>query len=688
MAKIGYGVTKKEIPTVVKSVLDEYHKDLTEVGAVIPERKFEDNLPSLFWVYRFLNRWPELSARAPENLGYQRAYVTEEQIRAWFEQLEKFLLEEHNIVATEFLQERNSSRVFNLDESGFPLAGTNGKLKIITNKGAKNVYRMSPDTREQVTVLGCASSDGSLSKPFVIFPGVRPNFEFQDVNPDDYVVGSSANGWMSADCFFGWLANHFYPSVVNKVAFPIIVFMDGHTSHINLAVSEFCREKNIILYCFPPHASHVVQPLDVSVYGPLKKYWNASLQDFSKKYKGLSMSRRHFFSVFDVAWKKAVDTPNNIRSGFRKTGLLPFQPEAVSYDKLMQHSTNVREKKKSVNVSEKVGMMRMFQVIEESLTKELRDLFNERKSSGYDASDETHLGVLWTIYNSGLNLINGVESSVLQQVNDPKDTEEVTAQELPELSLPTAIVHINDQSIGNAIDLGYSPQRADSAVLSAPQGSSTPIRTENETVIEDPEEETSSSQGTSAVPQTSYAHWEYSPFKEHLKINDTVLITRKVSKTKSKVPPAVSGKALCNMLKKQQEEKRRALEDKENRKKLREERKQQKEQNKLKRGRTTKHANDNEVPFDESESDHEVVFDDNSDDSLNVEQNVCGACHGSERWDENDAWIGCSTCPYWFHKDCISEDVVAMSNAELLSFKFYCRSCEKILKNKPSKKKN
>lgn len=57
-----------------------------------------------------------------------------------------------------------------------------------------------------------------------------------------------------------------------KVEFPILVFMDGHSTHVNIAVSEFCRDNKIILYCFPPHASHIMQPLDIAVYGPLKNH--------------------------------------------------------------------------------------------------------------------------------------------------------------------------------------------------------------------------------------------------------------------------------------------------------------------------------------------------------------------------------------------------------------------------------
>ena len=61
---------------------------------------------------------------------------------------------EHTINAKEFLSDENKSRIFNLDESGFPLAGTNGKLKIISARGVKNVYELGPDTKEQISVLG------------------------------------------------------------------------------------------------------------------------------------------------------------------------------------------------------------------------------------------------------------------------------------------------------------------------------------------------------------------------------------------------------------------------------------------------------------------------------------------------------------------------------------------------------
>lgn len=191
MATIGYGIARKDIPLIVKDILDKAEDSYTLASG----HKFIDNKPSICWVYRFMKRHPELSARTPENLGFQRAYVSEEGIREWFHGLEKFLLEEHNLVASEFLSEENADRIYNLDESGFPLQGTNGRMKIITEKGSKCVYKLAPDTKQQITVLACVSAKGTYCNPFVLYPGLNtPKYNLENVNEEDYDLGFSPNG--------------------------------------------------------------------------------------------------------------------------------------------------------------------------------------------------------------------------------------------------------------------------------------------------------------------------------------------------------------------------------------------------------------------------------------------------------------------------------------------------------------
>ena len=87
--------------------------------------------------------------------------------------------------------------------------------------------------------------------------------------------------------------------------------MDGHSAHISLAVSDFCKDHGIILYCLPAHCSHILQPLDIAVFGPIKVEWNNQLNYFRVNYK-VAMTKSHFFQVFDKTWKKGAKPENAI----------------------------------------------------------------------------------------------------------------------------------------------------------------------------------------------------------------------------------------------------------------------------------------------------------------------------------------------------------------------------------------
>ena len=49
-----------------------------------------------------------------------------------------------------------------------------------------------------------------------------------------------------------------------------LIICDGHDSHISTGMVNFCIQNRIYLILLPPHSSHLSQPLDVAVLGPLK----------------------------------------------------------------------------------------------------------------------------------------------------------------------------------------------------------------------------------------------------------------------------------------------------------------------------------------------------------------------------------------------------------------------------------
>ena len=75
MSRIGCGFHVKEVPSIVKSQLD--YKEIPS--------KFENNLPSIWWVKKFMARHRDLSLRTPEILGHGRVKITKENILEWFE---------------------------------------------------------------------------------------------------------------------------------------------------------------------------------------------------------------------------------------------------------------------------------------------------------------------------------------------------------------------------------------------------------------------------------------------------------------------------------------------------------------------------------------------------------------------------------------------------------------------------
>lgn len=77
----------------------------------------------------------------------------------------------------------------------------------------------------------------------------------------------------------------------------------------------------------PPHSSHILQPLDVGCFGPLKRAYGKQIEGYIRGYQ-THITKDDFFLAFLAAFQEAI-TPENIRGGFRGAGITPFSPERV-----------------------------------------------------------------------------------------------------------------------------------------------------------------------------------------------------------------------------------------------------------------------------------------------------------------------------------------------------------------------
>ena len=107
-----------------------------------------------------------------------------------------------------------------------------------------------------------------------------------------------------------------------------MLLLDGHSSHYQPSLVKKASENDIILFCLPPHTTHLAQPLDRTCFSPLKKAWNEECRLYMAVNPDKKFNRYNFTEIFAKAWRKAM-TPSNIASGFRATGVCLFNRSAI-----------------------------------------------------------------------------------------------------------------------------------------------------------------------------------------------------------------------------------------------------------------------------------------------------------------------------------------------------------------------
>ena len=105
--------------------------------------------------------------------------------------------------------------------------------------------------------------------------------------------------------------------------------MDNHESHLGLDVLEIAQSNGLSILTFPPHTSHRLQPLDVSVYGPLKAHYKKAVNEWNLSFPGKRITIYDLPECLSRAFYKAM-THENISAGFRKTGIWPMNSDVFS----------------------------------------------------------------------------------------------------------------------------------------------------------------------------------------------------------------------------------------------------------------------------------------------------------------------------------------------------------------------
>ena len=303
-ARTGYGKTRRDVINLVE-------------GYMLKKQPPKSVNLSNGWWHNFKKRNPSLRLRCGDSTATVRmAAVNPENINDYFDLLQE--------IFDEYDFHEHPEAIYNMDETGMPLEPR--PPKIIAQKGQKKIRYQTSGQKQQITVIGCGSATGQAIPPFIIFAAKQVNYLWTKNEVPGSRFAVSDKGWIDQGLFFYFLTEHFMTNAVSHR--PLLLLLDGHSTHFEPKSLQFARDNNIIIFCLPPHTTHVCQPLDCSLFRPLKEHWKQECHKFYQKNPGRVISKFNFCSIFRPTWLKAI-TPTNIVAGFRKAGVFPLNRKVI-----------------------------------------------------------------------------------------------------------------------------------------------------------------------------------------------------------------------------------------------------------------------------------------------------------------------------------------------------------------------
>jgi hypothetical protein len=270
------------------------------------------------WAYKFIRRRTEIRSQISRPRDHRRVLCSNPAIISpWFDLV-------RNVKAKYGILDEDT---YNFDETGFQI-GVGGSVRVVTASERRlKPLSVQPGDREWITLIACINAMGWSIPPFFILKAKHHDKAWYHNNPPDWRIGVSKNGWTTNELGLAWLKHFIQHTEARTVGSHRLLILDGHESHKSLEFQNLCEESKVIALCMPPHASHILQPLDVGCFAPLK-------QAYKKEIRGLADShinhvdKKAFLATFLEVYDRAI-SKSNILSSFRATGLVPLDPEVV-----------------------------------------------------------------------------------------------------------------------------------------------------------------------------------------------------------------------------------------------------------------------------------------------------------------------------------------------------------------------
>lgn len=301
---------------------------LDKRGIVV--KKFNNNLPGDDWARSLLKRHKALTQRITTNISRCRAEISPTTINSYFDNL------------STVLKDIPAENIFNYDESN--LQDDPGKKKFLFKRGTKYPVQVQNHSKSATTIMVCGSASGILLPPYIIYKSKNLWESWTNGGPKGSPCCDSSccskgtrynctpHGWMDGITFKEWFFTTFLPHA-NHLPGRKVLIGDNLASHFNPEVIQQCEDSGIDFVCLPKNATHLTQPLDVCFFRPLKQSWRFCLNEWKNRNTTMqSIPKSSFPALVSSCLQRINDVgsiSNNLKSGFRATGIYPLDRNAI-----------------------------------------------------------------------------------------------------------------------------------------------------------------------------------------------------------------------------------------------------------------------------------------------------------------------------------------------------------------------
>jgi len=228
-----------------------------------------------------------------------------------------------------------------MDETGIAL-GVCSNDRVIGTSSTKSSFKKTPESREWVSIIEAISAFSKRLQALVIFKGKNLQTSwFSDESTPDYRYTTSENGWTSNEIGLAWLEQIFLPQTAindDDSGEYRLLLLDGHKSHATFEFMWKCHENKVVVFYLPPHSSHVLQPLDLTCFSPVKGRYREQIANLARYDDASAVKKAKFLDCYQKASQEGL-SEKNIKAGWRAAGLHPWNPhKAIHSSQVLQNA--------------------------------------------------------------------------------------------------------------------------------------------------------------------------------------------------------------------------------------------------------------------------------------------------------------------------------------------------------------